>query len=67
MLDITEKENIECIINLTRQLGDFDLLIYNGGYEQKIRSYGYQTAENTNSITATGFEKLLSLRLIISC
>lgn len=57
--DVTEEENIECIKNLTQQLGGLDLLIYNSSYGEKLRSVDYKTTENTIPINLTGFEEII--------
>lgn len=57
--DVTEEENIECIKNLTQQLGGLDLLIYNSGNRQKLTSTDYTTVENTHSIKVSGFEEIM--------
>ncbi len=58
--DVTGDENIECIKNLTQQLGGLDLLIYNSGYGEPSEKLDWEIDKNTTSINVIGFVEIVN-------
>jgi len=58
--DVTEKDNIECIKNLTQQLGGLDLLIYNSGFGEIAEGLDWEIDKTTNDINVTGFVEIVN-------
>lgn len=58
--DVTEKDNIECIKNLTQQLGGLDLLIYNSGYGEPSEDLNLEIDKNTTNINVNGFMEIVN-------
>jgi short-subunit dehydrogenase len=58
--DVTQDENIECIKNLTQQLGGLDLLIYNSGYGEPSKTLDWQIDKNTTQINVNGFAEIVN-------
>lgn len=58
--DVTENENIECIKNLTQQLGGLDLLIYNSGYGEPSKNLDWDIDNATTKINVNGFVEIVN-------
>lgn len=58
--DVAGDENIECIKNLTQQLGGLDLLIYNSGYGQPSEILDWEIDKNTTQINVNGFAEIIN-------
>lgn len=58
--DVTQGENIECIKNLTQQLGGLDLLIYNSGYGEPSKTLDWEIDKNTTQINVNGFAEIVN-------
>ena len=58
--DVTGDENIECIKNLTQQLGGLDLLIYNSGYGEPSEILDWTIDKNTTQINVNGFAEIVN-------
>lgn len=58
--DVTKENNIECIKNLTQQLGGLDLLIYNSGYGEVSETLDWEIDKNTNAINVAGFAEIVN-------
>ena len=57
--DVTGPDNIECIKNLTQQLGGLDLLIYNSGYGEPSDTLDWEIDKNTTQINVNGFLEIV--------
>ena len=58
--DVTEEENIECIRNLTQQLGGLNLLIYNSGYGEISKKLDWKIDKTTTQINVNGFAEIIN-------
>ena len=58
--DVAGDENIECIKNLTQQLGGLDLLIYNSGYGEPSKILDWTIDKNTTQINVNGFAEIVN-------
>ena len=58
--DVTGDENVECIKNLTQQLGGLDLLIYNSGYGDPSKKLDWEIDKNTTQINVNGFVEIVN-------
>ncbi len=58
--DVTEEENIECIKNLTQQLGGLNLLIYNSGYGEISKTLDWKIDKITTQINVNGFVEIIN-------
>ncbi len=58
--DVTENDNIECIKNLTQQLGGLDLLIYNSGYGEPSEHLDFEIDKNTTDVNVNGFLEIVN-------
>jgi short-subunit dehydrogenase len=58
--DVTENDNIDCIKNLTQQLGGLDLLIYNSGYGEPSEYLDLEIDKNTTDINVNGFLEIVN-------
>ena len=58
--DVASDENIECIKNLTQQLGGLDLLIYNSGYGEPSKLLDWTIDKNTIQINVNGFAEIVN-------
>ena len=58
--DVTGTENIECIKNLTQQLGSLDLLIYNSGYGETSKTLDWEIDNATTKINVNGFVEIVN-------
>lgn len=57
--DVTGSDNIDCIKNLTQQLGGLDLLIYNSGYGEPSDTLDWEIDKNTTHINVNGFLEIV--------
>ena len=58
--DVTGGENIECLKNLTQQLGGLDLLIYNSGYGEPSETLNWEIDKNTTQTNVNGFVEMVN-------
>ncbi|MBC7886682.1 MAG: SDR family NAD(P)-dependent oxidoreductase [Ferruginibacter sp.] len=58
--DVTKEDNIECIKNLTQQLGGLDLLIYNSGYGEPSPGLDWEIDKTTTAINVQGFVEIVN-------
>ena len=58
--DVTKEDNIDCIKNLTQQLGGLDLLVYNSGYGEPSDNLDWEIDKNTTSINVNGFLEIVN-------
>jgi len=58
--DVTENDSIECIKNLTQQLGGLDLLIYNSGYGEPSEYLDFEIDKNTTDVNVNGFLEIVN-------
>lgn len=58
--DVTKEGNIECIKNLSQQLGGLDLLVYNSGYGEPSQKLDWEIDKNTTCINVNGFVEIVN-------
>ncbi|MCW3091858.1 MAG: family NAD(P)-dependent oxidoreductase [Ferruginibacter sp.] len=58
--DVTKEDNIECLKNLTQQLGGLDLLVYNSGYGEPSAELDWEIDKDTTSINVNGFIEIVN-------